>query len=140
MNQHHAHPQVVWVLPPDLDEEPQRFEAEGLKEIFDHYEDTGFEPRFDWLYKAIGCSTVERRVLPKMGHLWLDEEGLFKANPQVNPIATLLYQTVYNPEEVVVGTVVLIVEPGVDSEEADRFVRETREHLLFATRELKEVS
>lgn len=79
----------------------------------------GKELQLKDLYPIIGnkCHTVERVLIKKGVEMWVDEEGLLKANA-VNPIATFLYQHAYStgrgirPAELadigVVGTAVLI--------------------------------
>lgn len=130
---HTTMPQEVWVLPPGLDEDPRQVREEGeLKEIFTQYDDTGFEPRLEWLYESIKCDTIDFRDLPGMGHLWFDDEGKLKEDPRVNLLATMLYQACYSADDPIVGTVILVVDPAVEGGKVERFVRLATETLKQA--------
>lgn len=54
----------------------------------------GKELSFKDMYPIIGngCHIVERVALTKGVDMWVDEEGLLKANPVINGMGTFLYQ------------------------------------------------
>jgi hypothetical protein len=113
-------PKRVWILPPTG--VPQKVPEEQLPEIFDRYDDTGWEPKLEFLYTHVG-EPVDMRRIPGLGDLWLDDEGLFRKEPRANIVATHLYQQHYlagAQGHPVVGTVVMVVHPdtpeGADEE------------------------
>lgn len=58
--------------------------------------------QLDQMYQLIGCDTIEIVRLPRTtGCLIVDESGLLKKDPQLNPAATIL------AEQPIVGTVLL---------------------------------
>jgi hypothetical protein len=120
-----SEPTRVWVLPAGL-EEPRLVSEEERAEIFTKYSDTGYEPKLEYLYKAMDCSCIDLRRFP-FGDLWLDDEGLFKAQPTVNPVATVFYARHFQAGAAghpVVGTCVLVVHPDTPEGEDERLVRE----------------
>lgn len=60
---------------------------------------------FRALYEALGCSLVERYPT-KHGELWMDEEGMYKPDAQINPIASAMVAGG------IVGTVYLRLRKG----------------------------
>lgn len=85
---------------------------------FVHYEDTGWELSLKWAKEQIGndCSLAELVRLP-YGDLWVDEEGLCKPDPQLNGMATAIYQSLYGGGHPIVGNVVIVLHPGHRAEE-----------------------
>lgn len=112
-------PTHVWLLPEGQEAEPRRLEEGEISEAFDRYSDTGYEPKLDWLYKTLSCSTIDMRELPGLGHMWLDDEGLLKER-QISPVATVLYQSVYVQQSPVVGTCLLVVYPQAAKDGLDQ--------------------
>lgn len=54
-------------------------------------EEFGLDKQLDQMYQIIGCSTIEIVRLPhNTGCLIVDESGLLKEDPQLNPVASLL--------------------------------------------------
>lgn len=65
-------------------------------------EEFDLERQLDQMYQIIGCDTIEIVRLPRTtGCLIVDESGLLKKDPQLNPAATIL------AEQPIVGTVLL---------------------------------
>lgn len=65
-------------------------------------EEFDLDRQLDQMYQCIGCSTIEIVRLPHTtGCLIVDECGLLKEDPQINPAATLL------AEQPIVGTALL---------------------------------
>lgn len=121
---HHTKPQRVWLLP--TDGPPRRLTEEELEDFFTHYPDTGWEPKLEKLYEKIGCRTVEMRSFRQVpGLCWLDEEGLLgKEEVEVNPVATVLYQSEYQAGamgHIVAGTCVYIVHESCPKGLDDKF-------------------
>jgi hypothetical protein len=115
-------PVAVYVFP-EGSESPRRLSAEETETLFDHYEDTGFEPKLEALYRLCDCDCVELVVLPGLGSLWLDEEGRLKGR-KVSPVASVLYQCAVNPGGDVVGTSVLVVDPSMPASTVDEMFAE----------------
>jgi hypothetical protein len=110
----------VWILHESGLPQRRLTEAELAGFFHAHDKEPGGTPfpSFERLYRLMDCHTVERLVLPGLGTLWCDENGGLCGRP-VNPVGTALAQVAYRSEEVgVVGTAVLVVDPGTD----DRFV------------------
>lgn len=54
-------------------------------------EEFNLDKQLDQMYQIIGCSTIEIVRLPhNTGCLIVDESGLLKKDPQLNPMAALL--------------------------------------------------
>lgn len=131
-------PKRVWVLPTDPMEEPKQVPEERLPEIFAHYpEETGYEPKLEFLYKVIDTDCIDLRVIPGLGTLWLDDNGLLRDTPEVNPIATCLYAKHFMAGaqgHPVVGTCVLVIDPntpeGADEDELRRCLLAYRRALI----------
>jgi hypothetical protein len=70
------------------------------------HEDTGWELSFSFIRQRIGCRTVEMIDLGRRGELYVDEEGLFMADPQPNPLASII------SKRVIVGDALLLVAAG----------------------------
>lgn len=129
MKHHEKRPTAVWVLPPGFEVEPRKVPMEEIREIFHRYDDTGYEPDLEWLHKQLDCSVVDFRSINDIGHVWFDDEGLFKEDPKINYLATFLYQQVYDRANVIVGNAVLVVDPNIPEEDADNYVCSTLEVL-----------
>jgi len=115
-------PVAVYVFPEGSDS-PRRLSAEETETLFEHYKDTGFEPKLEALYKLCNCDTVELVVLPGLGNLWLDEEGRLK-DRKVSPVASVLYQSAIDPDGDIVGTAVLVVNPEMPASTVDEMFAE----------------
>lgn len=132
-----AKPKVIYVLREDGP--PVRFSPEEVDGFMTHYDDTGWEPKLEALHRRCECTCIDMRVLPGLGHLWFDDEGLLKDRP-MNPLATAFYSFIYGMEPLV-GTAVLVVDPDAMTEDeavglvdrafrlVDKKRREMRSHL-----------
>ncbi|MBW2167996.1 MAG: hypothetical protein JRG69_01850 [Deltaproteobacteria bacterium] len=78
---------------------------------FTYYKDTGWELSLDWAKKQIGngCTIAELVRLP-WGDLWIDEEGLFREERNLNGFATSLYQAAFGGGNPIVGNAVLVMK------------------------------
>lgn len=114
-------PTRVWLLPEGREAEPRRLGEGEISAAFERYSDTGFEPKLDWLYETLGCSTIDMRELPGLGHLWIDDEGLLK-DRTISPVATVLYQHCYVQQSPVAGACVLVVYPEAAKDGLDEKV------------------
>lgn len=66
------------------------------------------ELSLEQMYEAIGTDIVERVSYQQGAEMWVDEEGLLKANPIPNRRATLLYRSWVKSDEVgIVGNAIL---------------------------------
>jgi len=111
MTHMHKRPTRVWVLS-DGDHGPRLLTEAELEKVFTRYEDTGFEPKLEWLYETIGCRCVDLRELPGLGHLWFDDEGRLAGRPQ-NDVASAVYEYCYRSGEGILGMAVLICYENV---------------------------
>lgn len=67
------------------------------------------------LYVAIGCDLVDRVELAAGLDMWLDDEGLCVADPEVNPFATALGYLLAGTEQPFAGVAVLAGERDGDT-------------------------
>lgn len=123
-----THAYLLHTLPSD-DQPPrylERLPLEDLEVGFTEYEDTGWEPRLEWLYGTLRCACIDTRSLPGFGRLWLDDEALLREGPVVNPIASMLYSAYYEAGAAghpICGLVLLTVDHTLAEDgDADTFV------------------
>ena len=83
---------------------------------FTLYEDTGWEISLSWLKEVMGIDSPVDLVRLPYGEMWVDDEGLLKENPQINAMATAIYQAVYQTSHPICGNAVLVITPGADIE------------------------
>lgn len=96
-----------------------------ISDLFQRYDDTGWEPRLEFLYKAIECSCVDTRRT-SVGRLWFDDNGKFAEAVQLNPIATMLYQADYDAmgsTDYIAGHAVLVCSADYDEKSLERTVK-----------------
>lgn len=120
-------PRLVYVLSEGTLNPPRKLTENEIDSLFEHYEETGWEPRLQPLYELIGCNLVERVVLPRMGTLWIDEEGrLSERKP--NLLASLFYRHSNHTSENIVGPAVLIPEDECLPEVVERDIEGLWKH------------
>lgn len=119
---HTTKPTLVYLLP--IKAAPIEIAKPKIKK----YPDTGYELDLDWARTLVGFEYFDSRYLPKIGRLFLDDNGLAVPNATPNKLATQLYvEAGYSAGNVVVGDCILVVEPGRESQ-----VRSTMEDLMKA--------
>jgi hypothetical protein len=84
--------------------------------LFTHYEDTGWEPRLEEARALTGSEMIEAVVIPGMGFLVCDEEGLLR-DRTINGVASLLYTLTTRSPSPIVGTAILVPSDGADPED-----------------------
>jgi len=109
-------PSCAYLLSEGFHEPPRKLTPEEMDALFTHYEDTGWEPRLDEARRLTGSEMIEAVVIPGMGTLVCDEEGLLR-DRTINGVASLLYTVWTRSPNPIVGTAILVPSDGADPED-----------------------
>jgi hypothetical protein len=112
MKNMHDRPAGIYIISLNPAKPPRRLSDDEQDAFLTKYEDTGWEPKLDSLYRECDCTCVELRDIPGLGHLWFDEEGRLTRRPR-NPVASAIYENSYRTGEGILGDAVLVLYPDV---------------------------
>jgi hypothetical protein len=109
-------PSCAYLLSEGFQTPPRKLTPEEMDALFTHYEDTGWEPRLEEARALTGSEMIEAVVIPGMGFLVCDEEGLLR-DRTINGVASLLYTLTTRSPSPIVGTAILVPSDGADPED-----------------------
>ena len=100
-------PSLVYLISEGGTDAPRKLTEEEINSHFELHEDTGWEPKLQFLYDMIGAELIDCVPMPGLGTLWYDDEGKLSGR-KANPVASSFYNDVRRTRKVISGNVLFV--------------------------------